>query len=155
MTIVKLAQMSENEINSAIDSQNLCRIAFIDDEYPYISPFQYVFMDNNLYFHFTNYGKKKKILTKNPNVCVSIENFKHDLSSYYFISIQGKLEIVEDIDLRVKIMKQMAELARKKYSKNFLQAHGFDKEEDWDILASENQLIYKLNVSNKPIGLKS
>lgn len=155
MTIVKLAHMSENEINSAIDSQNLCRIAFIDDEYPYISPFQYVFIKNILYFHFTDYGKKKKILSKNTNVCVSIENFKHDLSSYYFISIQGKLELVEDIDLRVKTTKKIAELARKKYSKNFLQAHGFDKEEDWDILTSKNQVIYKLNVSNKPIGLKS
>ncbi len=155
MKVIKLPHMSEDEINTAINSQNLCRIAFIDDKYPYISPFQYVSINNILYFHFTDYGKKKKILSNNPNVCVSIENFKSDLSSYYFISIQGKLELVEDNDLKNKVMRQMAELARKNYSKNFLSAHGFEKKEEWDVLTSKNQTIYKLVVMNKPIGLKS
>jgi len=155
MKLIKLPHMSENEVNSAINSHNLCRIAFIDDEYPYISPFQYVCINNILYFHFTDYGKKKEILLKNPNVCVSIENFKPDLSSYYFISIQGKLKLVEENDLKTKVMRQMAELARKNYSKNFLSVHGFEKKEEWDILTSKNQIIYKLIVKNKPIGLKS
>ncbi|MFX1325005.1 MAG: pyridoxamine 5'-phosphate oxidase family protein [Promethearchaeota archaeon] len=147
--------MSESEINSAITSQNICRIAFIDNEYPYISPFQYVTINNILYFHFTDYGKKKSILSKNPNVCVSIENFKADLSSYYFISIQGKLNLVEDNDLKTKIIRQMIEIARKNYSKNFLMAHGYEKDENWEILDSQDQLIYSLLVMNKPIGLKS
>ncbi len=155
MKVKKLAHMSEREINTTINSHNLCRIAFIDGEYPYISPFQYAYINNELYFHFTDYGKKKEILLKNQNVCVSIENFKSDLSSYFFISIQGKLELVEDAVLKSKTLNQMAELARKKYSKNFLLAHGFDKEEEWDILTSKNQTIYKLKVFNNPIGLKS
>ncbi|MFW9784712.1 MAG: pyridoxamine 5'-phosphate oxidase family protein [Candidatus Heimdallarchaeota archaeon] len=155
MKVKKLAKMSESEINSAINSQNICRIAFIDDDYPYISPFQYVSIDNVLYFHFTDYGKKKNILTKNPNVCVSIEHFKADLSSYYFISMQGKLNLVEDIDLKAKVITQMMEFARKNYSKNFLMAHGYEKEENWEILISRNQLIYNLVVMNEPIGLKS
>ncbi|MFW9773828.1 MAG: pyridoxamine 5'-phosphate oxidase family protein [Candidatus Thorarchaeota archaeon] len=155
MKVKKLAKMSESEINSAINSQNICRIAFIDDDYPYISPFQYVSINNVLYFHFTDYGKKKNILSKNPNVCVSIEHFKADLSSYYFISMQGKLNLVEDIDLKAKVITQMMEFARKNYSKNFLMAHGYEKEENWEILISRDQLIYSLLVMNEPIGLKS
>jgi len=91
MKTIKLPKMSEEEIREAINSHNLCRIAFIDDDFPYISPFQYVCIDNTLYFHFTDYGKKRELLSKNPNVCVSIENFEPDLSSYYFISMQGIL----------------------------------------------------------------
>jgi hypothetical protein len=52
-------------------------------------------------------------------------------------------------------MREMAELARKTYSKNFLLAHGFEKEENWDILTSKNQIIYTLMVMHNPIGLKS
>ena len=155
MKVIKLAPMSEAEISKAITDHNLCRIAFIDDAYPYISPFQYVCINNNLFFHFTDYGKKMKILSNNQNVCVSIEEFKPDLSSYYFISIQGKLKQVEDDKLKMKVMKEMAELASKNYSKNFLLAHGFQKEKKWDILTSKNQIIYKLLVINNPIGLKS
>ncbi|MFX1313037.1 MAG: pyridoxamine 5'-phosphate oxidase family protein [Promethearchaeota archaeon] len=147
--------MSENEIYRAINSHNLCRIAFVDGEYPYISPFQYVVINNTLYFHFTDYGKKKKILSKNQNICVSIENFEPDLSNYYFISIQGKLKLVEDNDLKIKVLKHMAELAQKNYSKNFLSAHGFEKKEKWDVLTSKNQIIYELVVINEPVGLKS
>jgi len=82
MGIVKLPKMDEKEIREAIKSNNLCRIAFIEGNFPYISPFQYVFLNNALYFHFTDYGKKMQILKKNRNVCVSIERFEQDLSSY-------------------------------------------------------------------------
>lgn len=147
--------MNENEINEAIKTQNLCRIAFIDNEYPYISPFQYVFIDDILYFHFTDYGKKKKILSKNANVCVSIEKFEPDLSSYYFISLQGKLELVEDNNLKNKVINQMMISASNKYSHNFLSAHGFEKGQGWDALTSKGQLIYKFIQIGTPIGLKS
>ena len=118
--IIKLPKMNEKEIKEAKKSQNLCRIAFIDGEYPYISPFQYVLIDDVLFFHFTDYGKKKKILSKNANVCVSIEKFEPDLSSYYFISLQGKLELVEDNDLKNRVINQMTKSASNKYSRNFL-----------------------------------
>ncbi|MFW9880500.1 MAG: pyridoxamine 5'-phosphate oxidase family protein, partial [Candidatus Thorarchaeota archaeon] len=68
MSIIKLPKMSDGEIRKAIKTHDLCRIAFIDNEYPYISPFQYLFIEDNLYFHFTKYGKKISILSKNSNV---------------------------------------------------------------------------------------
>ncbi|MFX0021160.1 MAG: pyridoxamine 5'-phosphate oxidase family protein [Candidatus Hermodarchaeota archaeon] len=155
MSIIKLPKMSEKEIQDAINSQDLCRIAFVDDKYPYISPFQYVLFEGNLYFHFTDYGKKKRILTKNSNVCVSIEKFEADLSSYYFISMQGKLELVEDDTLRNKIINQMIKSSSRKYSKNFLSVHGFEKTKGWDGFTAKDQLIYKFIQVRDPIGLKS
>jgi nitroimidazol reductase NimA-like FMN-containing flavoprotein (pyridoxamine 5'-phosphate oxidase superfamily) len=155
MSVIKLPKMSEKEIEEVINSQDLCRIAFVDDKYPYISPFQYVLFEGNFYFHFTDYGKKKRILTKNPNVCVSIEKFEIDLSSYYFISMQGKLEMVEDYTLRNKIINQMVKSARGKYSKNFLSVHGFEKTKGWDGVIAKDQLIYIFRQIKNPIGLKS
>ncbi len=153
--IIKLPKMNEKEIKEAINSQNLCRIAFIDDEYPYISPFQYVFIDDTLYFHFTDYGKKKDILSNNPNVCISIEKFESDLNSYYFISMQGKLELVENKEMKIEVINQMVQSARNKFSTNFLSAHGFKSNQGWDIFTAEGQLIYKFKQVGTPIGLKS
>ena len=155
MKIVKLPKMENREIKETIDSQNLCRIAFIDDTYPYIAPFQYVNLDNTLYFHFTDYGKKKNILEKNQNVCVSIEHLEDDLSSFYFISIQGKLALVKDKQEKLEVLKQMVKYARKTYSPNFLTAHGFEKENEWDVLVKKNLVLYKFVQMREPIGLKS
>jgi len=155
MKTIKLPKMSEMEIREAIYSHNLCRIAFIDDDFPYISPFQYVCIDNTLYFHFTDYGKKRELLSKNPNVCVSIENFEPDLSSYYFISMQGVLKIIKDKALKHKVMNKMVQIARENFSTNFLSAHGFKKKGGWDNFKTEDQIIYKFEVVGKLVGLKS
>ena len=108
-----------------------------------------------MYFHFTDYGKKKEILEKNRNVCVSIEKFTKDLSEYFFISIQGKLNPVDDSQERKQIIKKMILEAKKKYSKNFLSAHGFEKNKGWDYFTDQNQLIYKLDEIVYRVGLKS
>lgn len=155
MKIIKLPEMTEFEINKALESQNICRIAFIDGDFPYISPFQYLYLNNTMYFHFTDYGKKKEILKKNRNVCVSIEKFTQDLSEYFFISIQGKLNLVEDLQERKQVIKKMIREVKNKYSKNFLSAHGFDKNKGWDSFTDQNQLIYKLDDIVYRIGLKS
>ncbi|MFX1531941.1 MAG: pyridoxamine 5'-phosphate oxidase family protein [Promethearchaeota archaeon] len=155
MCPLKLPKMDKKEIKQALQEENICRIAFIDDKFPYISPFQYVYLDDILYFHFTDYGKKKKILEKNKNVCVSIEHLDKDLDSFYFISMQGKLALVENEDEKLKVFKQIVNNARKIYSQNFLTAHGFEKEKGWDVLADKNQILYKFIEINKPIGLKS
>ncbi|MFX1357290.1 MAG: pyridoxamine 5'-phosphate oxidase family protein [Promethearchaeota archaeon] len=155
MSIVKLPKMDEKEIREAIKDNNLCRIAFIEGDFPYISPFQYVYLNNTLYFHFANYGKKMEILKKNRNVCVSIEKFEQDLSSYYFISIQGKLQLVDNESEKVEIVNKMVNDARDKFSTNFLSAHGFDKHEGWDYFSFEGQVFYKLEQVREPIALKS
>ena len=152
---LKLPKMDEEEIKNALEQANICRIAFIDDSYPYISPFQYAYLNNTLYFHFTDYGKKKQILKKNNNVCVSIERLEEDLSAFYFISMQGKLSIVEDEQEKLNVLNQMVKNAREMYSQNFLSVHGYEKENKWDVLTKKNQILYKFIQMREPIGLKS
>ena len=54
--------MMKEEIDKLVREQMLCRIAFKGRESPYIAPFQYVVMDDRIYFHFTDYGRKMSFL---------------------------------------------------------------------------------------------
>jgi len=145
--------MNNKEIKNVIKNQKICRIAFIDDEYPYIAPFQYLYYKEHFYFHFTDYGKKKQILSKNNNVCVSIEQLEPNLRSFHFISFQGKLIEVKDKEERNIVIKKLVEEAKKSFSEEFLAAHGFDKKKGWDGFQLEGQLIYKLQDIHDIIGL--
>ena len=156
MGLVKLPKMNDEEIKEVLKTNDLCRIAFIDGEYPYISPFQYVYINDCLYFHFTDYGKKKTILNKNKKVCVSIERFESDLNEYYFISIQGSLREIDDPRKKQEIINMMLENAKEKFSTNFLSVHGLEKEKGWKSMeGAESMIIYKLKEIGKRIGLKS
>jgi nitroimidazol reductase NimA-like FMN-containing flavoprotein (pyridoxamine 5'-phosphate oxidase superfamily) len=156
LAIVKLPAMSKSEMDKLIKEQLICRMAFKGDEYPYIAPFQYVFMNNTLYFHFTDYGRKMQFIEENKRVCVEIEQFLPDLSVYNFVILRGSLKVVEDANERAEAIRRMSEAGRKRLSRNFLAAHGFGKGSDWSSLAPENPVvIIKLEKITEQIGLKS
>lgn len=156
MTIFKLPKMEKPEIEKLLREQLLCRIAFKGGEYPYMAPFQYVFMDGSLYFHFTEYGKKMKLFERDKRVCVEIEKYKPDLSEYSFVVLRGKLKVVADRQERDKVIRMMAEEGKRKLSTNFLAAHGFKKDEDWSSFTPEKtMIIVKLEDIAQEIGLKS
>jgi len=121
-----------------------------------MAPFQYVYMIGSLYFHFTDYGKKMRLLEKDNRVCVEIEKYRADLSEYSFVVLRGALKIVTDPQERAKVIKRLAEEGEQKLSTNFLAAHGFKKEEGWSSFTPEKPLvIVKLEDIAEEIGLKS
>jgi nitroimidazol reductase NimA-like FMN-containing flavoprotein (pyridoxamine 5'-phosphate oxidase superfamily) len=148
--------MKKSEVEQLVQRQMLCRIAFKGDEYPYIAPFQYVLIDGSIYFHFTDYGKKMKLLERDKHVCVEIEHYASDLSEYNFVVFRGELEVVKNPDERAKAINGMAEKGKRKFSTNFLAAHGFEKEDGWSSFTPEKPLvIVKLEKITEEIGLKS
>lgn len=154
--VVRLPKMDKREIENLIREQMICRIAFRGNKYPYMAPFQYVFMNGCLYFHFTDYGRKMRLLEKDERVCVEIETYQKDLSEYMFIVLRGTLKVVTDPHERAKVIKRMAEEGKRKLSTNFLAAHGFKKEEGWSSFTPEKPLvIVKLGKIAEQIGLKS
>lgn len=156
MVALRLPRMKKNEIEKLIKEQFLCRIAFRGDDYPYIAPFQYVFLNDTLYFHFTAYGRKMRLMEKDKQVCIEIEQYKPDLSQYMFVTLKGKLDIVKDSTERAEVIKRMRELGEKKLSSNFLAAHGFKVDEGWESLTAEKPLIIvKLEQLVEESGLKS
>ena len=148
--------MKKSEIERLIKEQFLCRIAFRGEEYPYIAPFQYVFANGTLYFHFTAYGRKMKLIDEHEKVCVEIEQYNPDLSRYMFITLKGNLRIVTDPVEKVKAIKKMRDFGKKRLSRNFLAAHGLRADENWDSLAAEKPIvIVKLDPLVAESGLKS
>ena len=147
--------MNLTEITALLQDQILCRIAFKGAKYPYIAPFQYVYLGNNLYFHFTDYGRKMKLLKQDNRVCVEIEKFKPDLSEYVFISLRGTLEVVEDSLERRRIIQQMAKDGKNKLSPRFLAAHGLKKEDGWSSFNAEQPFVMVKFIPSEVIGIKS
>jgi nitroimidazol reductase NimA-like FMN-containing flavoprotein (pyridoxamine 5'-phosphate oxidase superfamily) len=154
--LIKLPRMEKQEIEELISEQLLCRIAFKGGKYPYMAPFQYVYMNGTLYFHFTDYGKKMKLLEKDKHVCVEIEKYLPDMSKYNFVVLRGKLTIVTDPEERAEVIRRMATDGKEKLSTNFLAAHGFKTEEGWSSFAPERPMvIVGLEEIAEEIGIKS
>jgi uncharacterized protein len=154
---LKLPKMENSEIDKLINEQILCRIAFRGENAPYITPFQYVSVDGQLYFHFTNYGRKMGLLKEGNAVCVEIEKYTQDLSAYNFVVLTGKLKLVTNPQERARAIEKMVTASKQKQlSSNFLLAHGFSKEADWSSLTTAKDLaIVKLENVTEKAGLKS
>ena len=156
MKPLKLPKMSSEEIKDLIDEKNICRIAFKGDEFPYMAPFQYIKIGNTMYFHFTNYGRKIRLIDGDNRVCVSVEKLMPDMSQYSFISIKGELERVNEPNERKEAIRRLAEAGKEKLSENFLAAHGFNKDEGWEVITdTKPMIIYKLEKISEIVGLKS
>ena len=148
--------MNKPEIDRLINEQFLCRIAFSGENAPYVAPFQYVLIEGQLYFHFTDYGKKIGFLKEGNSVCVEIEKYTQDLSEYSFVVLTGNLKLVTSTQEKDRAREKMAAIGKqKRLSRNFLMAHGFQKESEWSALTLNKELvIVKLDVIQKT-GLKS
>ena len=156
LKIFKLPKMRDEEVEEVIREQKICRIAFKGDEYPYIAPFQYVFMNRSLYFHFTDYGRKMRLIEKDNRVCVEIESYLPDLSEYKFVVLRGSIKVVTDPHERKKVIVKMAEEGEQNLSQNFLAAHGMKKEEGWSSFTSDKPMvIVKLENIVETLGLSS
>jgi len=148
--------MEKAEREHLLREQLLCRIAFKGDEHPYVAPFQYVYLNGTLYFHFTDYGKKMRLLDRDKHVCVEIERYHPDMSEFNFIVLRGSLEIVTDAQERSNAIKRIAEEGKRRLPRNFLAAHGFQKEEGWSAFTPEKPLvIVKPSEIIEETGLKS
>jgi nitroimidazol reductase NimA-like FMN-containing flavoprotein (pyridoxamine 5'-phosphate oxidase superfamily) len=153
---MKLPSMSRKEIDDLISEQFLCRIAFRGKNTPYIAPFQYVFMNKRLYFHFTDYGDKMVLFKEGFPVCVEIEKYSSNLSEYAFVILTGTLKIVAEEEERRKVIQKMAETGSAKLSTNFLYAHGFESQIGWSAFNAEQPiLILRLEKVTSIKGLKS
>jgi len=135
--------MEDQEIEKMILNQIICRIAFNGEKHPYIAPFQYVYLNNTLYFHFTNYGRKMNLIKKDNRVCVEIEEFESDLSNNYFIALKGSLKVVNNVLERKAVMEKFFEVGKNRLSTNFLEAHGFSMDLDWLVFLGKSIALFK------------
>ena len=92
-------------IENILKESRICRIAMIDNEIPYILPFNYGYDNNCIYIHSAPKGKKIDLLQKKPKVCFEIEQqsdiVKNEIAckwetTYRSIIGYGTIEIITD-----------------------------------------------------------
>jgi len=105
-----------SEMESIIRKCQVCHIAMVDPEgLPYILPFNFGYEKNIIYFHSAREGKKIRILTKNPNVCVEFSTdymlrFQNErvgcsyTMKYRSVLAYGKVEFIEDLEQKTNLM---------------------------------------------------
>lgn len=157
MDALKIPWMTKAEYDALIERQYVSRIAFAGTGHPYIAPFMYVFDKKYLYFLSTKYGRKMEYFAANPLVSVEIEEYMPDLSSFTFVSLQGKLEEVEDPARKKDVREQfVAMMARHRLSPRVLSALGYSPEDPPEIIIHEERsAVWKLVGVKDIVALKN
>jgi len=60
-------------IEAILKKADICRLAFSDEDRPYLVPMCFGYENRTLYFHSAAEGRKLDIIRKNPNVCFEVE----------------------------------------------------------------------------------
>ncbi len=151
--------MEKAEFDRLVMEQYICRIAFKGEKHPYIAPFLYVFDGKFMYFLSTKYGRKVQYFRDNPRVCVEIEHFSPDLSSFSFVALPGRLMEVDDAEKKRAVRESFVRLIKSKgLSPNVLSALGHSPQEPVEVLLeAEKSSVWQLvGVKVEDIlGLKS
>jgi len=61
-------------IDALLNSSEICRIAFCDNQWPYIVPMNFAHENGFIYLHSAREGRKIDIINENNRVCFEIEN---------------------------------------------------------------------------------
>jgi len=157
MEPLKIPPMTRAEYDALIERQYVSRIAFIGAGHPYIAPFMYVFDKKYLYFLSSKYGRKVHYFTVNPQVSVEIEEYSPDLSSFTFVSLQGRLEEVQDSVQKKLVREQFVSLIQKRHlSSQVLAAFGYSPSDPLDVIVNEERAaVWKLAGVKDIVALKN
>jgi len=157
MNIFKIPKMEKDEYDNLIKENYICRIAFKGNDFPYIAPFLYSFDGKYLYFLPTRYGRKIEYFNNDPNVSVEIEYYSKDFSSYNFISLQGKLEEINEDNEKKKIRSDFVELIKKNnLSPNVMAALGYSESDLPEVIIQEGRnMVWRLIEVKEIVALKN
>ncbi len=157
MNMIKIPPMDKEEYDELIKQNFIGRIAFKGENYPYITPFMYIFDGGFLYFLSTKYGKKIEEIKRNSNVAVEIEKYSEDMSSYKFANLQGRIvEVDNDSDKR-KIKEMFVKMIKdRNLSNKALAAIGHSPDEPIQLILEEDRtMVWKLVDLKQIVALKN
>ncbi|MBH1941772.1 pyridoxamine 5'-phosphate oxidase family protein [Mobilitalea sibirica] len=127
-----------NDILDILQKCDVCRIAFFDNEYPYILPLNFGYVYENdvikLYFHGAKEGKKLQLIKNNPKVAFEMD-CSHKLITgkkacdytmeYESICGTGVIEILDEDQTEyalTQIMKQYSDQYSFEFDERYLKA---------------------------------
>ena len=109
-------------IKRILNSTNIGHLATMDSEgYPYITPVNFVFWEECIYFHCANRGEKMSNMIRNPQVCFEVDiplaylevsfNPEHNPCRahqlYHCVIIRGTARVLPDGKIKTEILNAM------------------------------------------------
>ena len=100
-------------IERIILQSSVCRLAFSDDNCPYIVPLCFGYKNNALYFHTAREGEKLRILKKNNRVCFEFDILRELVKSeepcgwgmkYMSVVGFGRASLIEDLESKKRAL---------------------------------------------------
>lgn len=132
-----------NEIFSIIGRSKVIHIAFADEKYPYILPFNfgYEVKDGRLYFyiHTALQGKKNRLIEKNPCVAFELDN----CGEY----VQGSITSNYESAAGNGIMTELTDTDEKLYALSLILKQYGEKEYKADSSCTARTRVYRLEVN--------
>ncbi|WP_299976186.1 pyridoxamine 5'-phosphate oxidase family protein [Desulfobacula sp.] len=101
------------EIEKILQESNVCRLAMVDGDKPYMVPMNFGYRDACLFFHSAKEGRKIDLIKKNPNVCFEVDQLirlkKAKLAcdwgvEYKSVIGSGKAQLLEDSNEKKKAL---------------------------------------------------
>jgi nitroimidazol reductase NimA-like FMN-containing flavoprotein (pyridoxamine 5'-phosphate oxidase superfamily) len=138
---------NRQEIDELINSIKVCHVGFSDNDTPYVLPFNFGYDNEFVYLHSAKTGRKIQVLKNNNKVCISMQtdsvlNIRDEsvACSYSMkfrsVIIDGKVEIIDDINEKCRIM-------------NIIMNHYTGKEDfNYNFPAINNVEIMKVIIEN-------
>ena len=104
------------EMEEIINEAEVCSVAMVNGDSPYILPFNFAYKDQTIYLHCDVEGFKLDILRKNPSVCINFNTgnelfYRHKQvgcswgMKYKSVNAYGSIVFVEDYDIKYSVMK--------------------------------------------------
>ncbi len=157
MNMIKIPPMDKKEYDELIKQNFISRIAFKGEDYPYITPFMYIFDGEFLYFLSTKYGKKIGEINRSPHVAVEIEKYAEDMSDYKFANLQGRIVEVEDEKDKKKIKEMFIKMIKdRNLSNKALAAIGHSPDKSIQLILEEDRtMVWKLVDLKQIVALKN
>ena len=157
MNMIKIPPMDKKEYDELIKQNFIGRIAFKGENYPYITPFMYIFHGEFLYFLSTKYGKKIGEIKRDPHVAVEIEKYAEDMSYYKFVNLQGRIIEVDDESDKKKIKEMFVKMINdRNLSSKSLAAIGHSPDEPIQLILEEDRtIVWKLVDLKQIVALKN
>ena len=98
------------EIEKILQESNVCRLAMVDGDKPYMVPMNFGYQDGHLFFHSAKQGRKIDLIQKNPNVCFEVDQLikfkKAKLAcewgvEYKSVIGSGRAQLLENLDEKI------------------------------------------------------
>lgn len=100
--MIEVRELLEHEIKHLLSAVAYAHLACTDGHQPYVVPIHYAYDPPYIYVYTTE-GKKSEIISRNPRVCLQIEDVK-DNRDWQSIIVEGEAEQLNDESQRTRAL---------------------------------------------------